>query len=161
MIVKNVIICRVFAAVAALASVSEASVSRVDFLQQYCIDCHGAEKQKGDRRFDGLTEDVSGIEDLEMWQEVLDLLNLGDMPPEDEKQPSVEERLAMIESTTELVTNGLASLSDTGGHSVLRRINSWEYRQTIGDLLDLSISGWNPAKDFPKEVVKHGFDNIG
>jgi len=134
---------------------------RVEFLQQYCIDCHGADKQKGDRRFDGLTENVSGIEDLEMWQEVLDLLNLGDMPPEDEKQPPVEERLAMIESTTELVTNGLASLSDTGGHSVLRRINSWEYRQTIGDLLDLSVSGWNPAKDFPKEVVKHGFDNIG
>ena len=94
---------------------------RVEFLQQYCIDCHGVDKQKGDRRFDGLTENVSGIEDLEMWQEVLDLLNLGDMPPEDEKQPSVEERLAMIESTTELVTNGLAWLSDTGGHSVLRR----------------------------------------
>ncbi|MCH2615625.1 MAG: DUF1587 domain-containing protein, partial [Opitutales bacterium] len=134
---------------------------RFEFLQKYCIDCHGADKQKGNRRFDGLTENVSGIEDLEMWQEVLDLLNLGEMPPEEEKQPPLEERLSMIESITGLVTNGLASLSDTGGHSMLRRINSWEYRQTIGDLLDVNVFAWNPAKDFPKEVVKHGFDNIG
>ena len=66
---------------------------RFEFLQKYCIDCHGADKQKGNRRFDGLTENVSGIEDLEMWQEVLDLLNLGEMPPEEEKQPPLEERV--------------------------------------------------------------------
>ena len=64
-----------------------------------------------------------------MWQEVLDLLNLGEMPPEDEKQPPVEARLAMIESTTELVTNGLASLSDTGGHSVAASIPGSTDRQ--------------------------------
>lgn len=161
MVMRSVAIFWALAASTSFASIFGASLSRVEFLQAYCIDCHGAEKQKGDRRFDGLSETVSGIEDLEMWQEVLDLLNLGDMPPEDEKQPPVAERLAMIESTTELVTYGLAELVETGGHSVLRRINSWEYRQTIGDLLDLNVATWNPAADFPKEVVKSGFDNIG
>jgi len=133
----------------------------VEFLQTYCIKCHGPDKQKGDRRFDRLGETVSGIEDIELWQQILDLLNLGDMPPEDEKQPSVGERAAMIDSTTEMVASELAELSSTGGHSVLRRLNAWEYQQTVGDLLDLNVSAWNPAEDFPEEVVVDGFDNIG
>ncbi|MBT3480246.1 MAG: DUF1592 domain-containing protein [Opitutales bacterium] len=143
-----------------LSSISFGS-SRTEFLQQHCIDCHGPHKEKGDRRLDGLTDEITGLEDIELWQEVLDMLNLGDMPPEDEPQPSIEERTAMIDSTTKLVKTALAELSDTGGHSVLRRINAWEYQQTIRDLLGLNVSAWNPAADFPKEVVKHGFDNIG
>ena len=148
-------------AVAVILTNPISAIPRKEFLQAYCIDCHGPEKQKGDRRFDGLGETDLTLEDLELWQEVLDLLNLGDMPPEDEKQPTVEERAAMIESTTELVTTEMAKMNDSGGHSVLRRINSWEYQHTIGDLLDLNVSAWNPAADFPKEVVKHGFDNVG
>mgnify|MGYP002832901296 CR=1 FL=1 len=132
-----------------------------EFLKQYCIDCHGPEKQKGDRRFDGLGKSNLEISDVEAWQEILDMLNLGDMPPEDVKQPTVAERAAMIESTTKLISTELEKLSDSGGHSVLRRINSWEYQHTIGDLLGLNISAWNPAADFPKEVVKNGFDNVG
>ena len=79
--------------------ISICAMPQNEFLQQYCIDCHGQEKQKGDRRFDGLGKSDLEISDLEAWQEILDMLNLGDMPPEDEKQPTVAERAAMIEST--------------------------------------------------------------
>ncbi len=44
---------------------------------------------------------------------------------------------------------------------MLRRLNSWEYRQTIGDLLGLNVDVWNPAGDFPAEVRVDGFDNNG
>ena len=52
-------------------------------------------------------------------------------------------------------------LRGSGGHSVLRRLNSWEYRQTIGDLLGVNVEIWNPTEDFPEEVKVHGFDNNG
>ena len=135
--------------------------SRVDFLQEHCIKCHGPDKQKADRRFDYLSLTASTTGELELWQEILDMLNLGDMPPEDEPQPSASERAKMIASTTGFVTESLAQLSDSAGHSVLRRLNAWEYRHTIGDLLGLNVSAWNPAEAFPAEVEVDGFDNNG
>ena len=63
----------------------------VDFLNKYCCDCHGEKKQKADRRFDFLTGSVEDFKQQELWQEILDQLNLGEMPPEDERQPSDRE----------------------------------------------------------------------
>ncbi len=48
------------------------------FLETYCIRCHGAEKQKGDRRFDHVTADLSNVENAEAMQEILDQLNLAE-----------------------------------------------------------------------------------
>ena len=45
------------------------------------------EKQKNDIRVDTLGTDLSDHVTLETWQAILDQLNLGEMPPEDEPQP--------------------------------------------------------------------------
>ena len=52
------------------------------FLKQNCFECHGPEKQKNDLRFDTLGIDLSDNRTLEVWQEILDQLNLGEMPPQ-------------------------------------------------------------------------------
>ena len=129
--------------------------ARQAFVQKYCLNCHGPDRQKADRRFDNLGE-LDSLEDLERWQEVVDLLNLEEMPPEDAPQPS-----EMSASLTEFISAEAARLADTGGHSVLRRLNAWEYRQTVGNLLGLNVEAWNPAADFPAEVLVDGFDNNG
>ena len=41
------------------------------FLKQFCLECHGAEKQKGDYRFDTLGADLSDLKTLEVWQGIL------------------------------------------------------------------------------------------
>ena len=89
------------------------------------------------------------------------MLNLGDMPPEDERQPPEDERARVIAQLTQQIAIARIELKGTGGHSVLRRLNSWEYRQTIGDLLGLNVEVWNPAEEFPEEIKVHGFDNNG
>ena len=58
------------------------------FLKQYCYKCHGPEKQKAMRRFDSLPPAIRDFRQQEQWQEIVDQLNLGEMPPEGEKQPS-------------------------------------------------------------------------
>ena len=131
------------------------------FLKLNCIRCHGSEKQKADRRFDTLPVKIKALDDLERYQEIVDQLNLGNMPPEDESQLSAQERAKIIELLTLQIRSARMELSDSGGHSVLRRLNSWEYRQTIGDLLGINVDVWNPAEDFPEEVKVHGFDNNG
>ena len=52
------------------------------FLKQHCIRCHGDNKQKADRRFDTLPTAIKKLDDLERYQEIVDQLNLGNMPPE-------------------------------------------------------------------------------
>ena len=131
------------------------------FLEKYCIQCHGDQKQKADRRFDTLSSKIETLDDLGRYQEVVDQLNLESMPPEGKPQPSPSERLVMIDVLTHRIENAHAELNASGGHSVLRRLNAWEYRQTIGDLLGLNVDVWNPSEDFPEEVVVDGFDNNG
>ena len=149
-----------------LAFIAGSSIAGADemtsaFLKKHCIRCHGADKQKADRRFDTLAAQISKPDDLERYQEILDQLNLSSMPPEDEFQPSAGERAKMIDYLTRKLTAAQAELNTTGGHSVLRRLNSWEYQKTIGELLGLNVDVWNPAEDFPAEVKVHGFDNNG
>ena len=131
------------------------------FLKNYCFKCHRPEKQEAHRRFDQLLPAITKLEELESWQEILDQLNLGDMPPEKEKQPAKTDVLAVIKSITESIAEAHPRLAGKGQHTALRRMNSWEYRHTIGDLLGLNISAWNPTENFPPEVKVDGFDNIG
>lgn len=129
------------------------------FIKQYCIKCHGVEEQNGDRRFDALTAAIKTPDDALLWQEILDQLNQGAMPPEDERQPQKEELLATVDAITQSVADARERFKGTGTHTVLRRLNSFEYRHTIGDLLGLNVAGWNPTADFPPENRIGGFDN--
>ncbi|MGY8769969.1 MAG: DUF1592 domain-containing protein [Pirellulales bacterium] len=131
------------------------------FLQKHCIRCHGSQKQKADRRFDTLPTQIKKLDDLESFQEIVDQLNLESMPPEDEPQPTAEERGKMVAHLTQQLKTAQAELHTSGGHSVLRRLNSWEYRQTLGELLGLNVDVWNPAEEFPAEEIVNGFDNNG
>ncbi len=129
------------------------------FVKQYCIKCHGAQEQEGDRRFDALTAEIKTPDNALLWQEILDQLNQGAMPPEDEPQPDKAELLAAVDAITQAVADATQRFKGTGAHTVLRRLNSFEYSHTIGDLLGLNVAGWNPTADFPPEVRAEGFDN--
>ena len=61
------------------------------FLEEHCLKCHGEEKQKGDIRLDTLSRDFTKGEFAIIWQDVSDMLVLGDMPPEDEPRPTPQE----------------------------------------------------------------------
>ena len=131
------------------------------FLQKHCNRCHGSQQQKADRRFDTLPVEINDRDDLEKYQEIVDQLNLESMPPESEPQPQPAERARVVDYMTRQITAARNRLKATGGHSVFRRLNSWEYRQTIGDLLGLNVDVWNPAENFPSEVTVQGLDNNG
>ncbi|MFP6657554.1 MAG: c-type cytochrome domain-containing protein, partial [Pirellulales bacterium] len=67
-------------------------------LEKHCVRCHGPEKSKAELRLDQLDQldqldpDLFAGHDTEHWEEVYNQLNIGDMPPEDEEQPTREER---------------------------------------------------------------------
>ena len=150
-----------FALLGFLVQFSLAKTMPRDFLNNYCTQCHGEEKQKADRRFDMLSSSITDFREQELWQEIVDQLNLGEMPPDDEKQPTEAERLAVIESITNGISHAREKFSGISNHTVLRRLNKFEYTNTVSDLLGLNTESWNPAADFPADVIVDGFDNDG
>ncbi len=60
------------------------------FFESNCVKCHNAEKKKGGinvRQYSGFTP-----ENATHWQDILDNVQRGDMPPEEEAQPSDGDR---------------------------------------------------------------------
>ncbi|MCB1123786.1 MAG: DUF1592 domain-containing protein, partial [Verrucomicrobiae bacterium] len=130
------------------------------FLQKHCLECHGEKKQKGDRRFDQLTPEFHDLETAWAWEEILDMLNLGDMPPEDEPQPRSEEKLAMVGWITQALETVHATRAEQD-RIHMRRLNAVEYRNTIRDLLHLNMDSFDPTDSFPADEEVDGFQNLG
>ena len=132
-----------------------------EFVSEYCIGCHGEEKQKGDRRLDGLSANVFDESNLTMLEEALDMLNLGDMPPDEKKvrQPSQKETRQMIDWLTGRLTVAADYRSPVS--TVMRRLNRFEYVNTLRDLLGVHTESFDATFDFPEDSKVDGFDNNG
>jgi hypothetical protein len=130
------------------------------FLKQHCIGCHGAEKQKGEIRFDNLGKDLSKIQNLEIWQGMLDQLNLGEMPPKKEPQPSQAQAKIAIDLLTQRLALAYEEAKSTGGQTVLRRLNRHELRNTFRDLLFLKGAEYRPDAAGSRLVDNNGNGSV-
>lgn len=128
------------------------------FLAKYCVGCHGPSKQKADLRVDKLDPDMVHGSDTDMWQEVLDLINVSEMPPKEAKaQPKRAERQVIVEALTASLRKAMEAKRSTGGRNVLRRLTAYEYNNTLRDLLGLDL---RYATDLPPEgAAQEGFKN--
>ncbi len=62
------------------------------FLAEHCYSCHGEKKQKADFTVHDIDGLISNGKDAVRWEKILEMISLGDMPPEDEPQPSKVDR---------------------------------------------------------------------
>lgn len=129
-------------------------------LKSHCVRCHGAEKQEARIRLDTLSTDL--IKDraaAEYWHEVRNVLNAGEMPPEDEPPLSGEQRETVLNWVSDAIEKAVDAQRSTGGRVVLRRLNRVEYQNTMFDLLGLDM---DYARDLPPDAVSSdGFLNNG
>lgn len=153
-----------FAAMLSIPSLSAAEVPH-DFekevkplLEKFCIRCHGDRKQKGEVRLDELDPDIINGKDAEKWHAALDVINTADMPPEDVKQPSDEERRKIVEWMT--LNLKLAKEKKRGeAKTVVRRLTRDQYNNSLQELLGLDVDF---SKTLPPEAKSHmGFTNAG
>ncbi|WP_419189807.1 DUF1592 domain-containing protein [Stieleria marina] len=131
------------------------------FLSTHCMRCHGADAQKGDRRFDWLDGSIADENVLVDYQDILDQLNLGEMPPADEKQPSDTSRRRVIQWLTRRIEMHHQMRSTAHGVTALRRLNAREYSNTVRDLLHLNMQMFDPTATFPKDETVEHLDNNG
>lgn len=127
------------------------------FLKQHCERCHGPKKQNGQVRFDEFSLGITSNDSAQRWQDVLDILNAGDMPPEDEPQPSSDDLEQVLDSLTGTLLTARKRLTDHGGEIAMRRLNRREYANTIRDLFGFEI----PADMIPEDNEAETFDTVG
>ena len=129
------------------------------FFKQHCIQCHGAEKQKGKLRLDSEDWYLPKENKLELWQEIIDRIDSGEMPPEGETRPTAAKRQAILSHMRTLLLKATAKAKPK--QVLLRRLNRTQYRNTIRDLLHLDLTVKDPTEAFPSDDKLEGFDNLG
>ncbi|MEQ1860943.1 MAG: DUF1592 domain-containing protein [Chthoniobacteraceae bacterium] len=144
------------------APAAEAPQARLDekhraFFKDYCVGCHNAEKQKGKLRLDDISFGIGTIENAERWQKILNALNSGEMPPEDETQPEKARKTEFLDDLAGTLVIARKVLGDAGGQIAMRRLNRREYKNTIRDLLGVEID----VRDLPADGGTGSFDTVG
>lgn len=125
--------------------------------QETCVSCHGPEKQKGKFRVDDLPFEIKDIETAEKWQKVLNQMNSGDMPPEDEKQPANAAKADFLDDLANVMVAARRTLGDQNGVITMRRLNRREYKNTLRELLGVDVN----VSDLPADSGAGGFDTVG
>ncbi|MDG1891744.1 MAG: DUF1592 domain-containing protein, partial [Verrucomicrobiota bacterium] len=124
------------------------------FLKAYCQPCHNAEKMKSGVRVDYLDGMLKEAQ-LKLWEHILELVDQGDMPPEESDQPSDRER-ALIK---DWIVEGLhlARTREVATHGTVRRLTVPQYQHALRDLLGVDE---NFTERLPPDAVSEdGFRN--
>jgi hypothetical protein len=131
------------------------------FLGKYCLECHDADVQKGDRTFEKFELPLKSVNDLIEARDIIDQLTLKEMPPKKADQPKDDERLAMIRALRDGTVAAYNKLQSTGSRTVIRRLSSREYENTLAMLFGRRVDTLGLTADFPKEKTSEHMDTIG
>ena len=142
---------------AAAAPQAAIDVRHRQLLETHCQRCHGADAQESGVRVDDLPLVIDTIAAAERWQKVLNVLNSGDMPPEDERQPERATKADFLDDLATAMVTARKVLADQGGRIAMRRLNRREYKSTLHNLLGVEID----VSDLPADTSPLAFDTVG
>jgi hypothetical protein len=126
-------------------------------LNRYCYRCHNEDDANGEV---DLAKDKNPrliFDNAVVWRRALQQIESEQMPPEDVKQPTREERELIVRFLRETLDRLDCDGEIDPGNPMVRRLNRVEYDRSIRFLtgLDLDI-----AKSFPPDATSYGFENI-
>ncbi len=132
-----------------------------EFLEKYCLDCHGEDVKKAGRNFEKFELPLKSEADIIATKEIIDQLTLKEMPPKKADHPSDDERLAMLRVLRESTAAARDKITSTGARTVMRRLSSREYENTLAVLFGRRVDTLGLTASFPKEKTSQHIDTIG
>ena len=132
--------------------------SHRSLFETYCYECHDSVIEEGEVNLETISFNIGeNIESAELWQKILNSLNSGEMPPEEEPQiPNAEKTVFLDDLSNQLVV-ARKLLSDSGGKITMRRLNRREYANTIEHLTGASVD----VSNLPADGGAGTFDTVG
>ncbi len=128
--------------------------------KQYCHKCHSEERTEAEINLAAIATWTDVRKDSRTWEKVGEMLGSGQMPPEEERQPTDAERMQLRKWVSGYLTVEAKARAGDPGRVVLRRLSNAEYTYTIRDLTE--IDSLDPAREFPIDgAAGEGFTNTG
>ncbi|MFT5528235.1 MAG: hypothetical protein ACI9HK_006224, partial [Pirellulaceae bacterium] len=123
-------------------------------LTKFCFRCHNAEQMKSGIRVDVLN---GGLDDRQifLWEDILEQVGDEAMPPEDELQPSTDQRQQLTAWADKTINAAKARQREKNGS--VRRLTISQYRNTLRNLLGIEDDLTDVLP--PDSVSKDGFLN--
>lgn len=148
----------VLAFFALLGSVFAAQKDEVDqFVSKYCVDCHDSETKKANLDLTALKWDLNSA--FSTWALVDDRVARGEMPPAKKKRPAEADLRSFTNYLSKALLESDRAKVTTEGRATKRRLNRYEYEETLRDLLSLPYLS---VKNFlPEDRESHLFNKIG
>jgi len=132
------------------------------FLKDHCLRCHGAKRANAGLRLDQLTTDFNAPNVAERWKEVVDMINLGTMPPEDEPRPTPDEFEPVVSWINSGLRDAERAARNAGGRIPMRRLNRIEFTNSVRDLFHMDPEVLAPlVEELPGDGKAEGFDRLG
>jgi hypothetical protein len=126
-------------------------------LNEYCFDCHADGANKGGIAFDEFKSDQSVLTNHTLWLAVLKNVRSGLMPPPKKSRPTAAEQTRLVD-WIKYGDFGIDPAHPNPGRVTVRRLNRFEYRNTIRDLIGVD---YDTTTEFPPDDTGYGFDDIG
>ncbi|MCH7815542.1 MAG: DUF1592 domain-containing protein [Proteobacteria bacterium] len=127
-------------------------------VDQYCVACHNQAYSNAGVELDGL--DMGQIStDAETWERVIRKLRSRAMPPPASPRPDETGYRSLIAWLEDQIDSAAAQRPNPGRTETFHRLNRFEYKAAIGDLLglDIDVESMLPVDN----TFDAGFDNNG
>jgi len=133
--------------------------SVVPALRATCLDCHSTQKTKGGVNLEPLLSDPQVESEYALWEKVRQVVEAGEMPPEDADELLPTEKTTLLTWVTTALTEVANRNAGDPGPVTLRRLTNFEYTNTLRDLTSVDLQ---LAKEFaPDGGGGEGFSNLG
>ena len=129
------------------------------FAKKYCQSCHNKKQAKGELDLTRYTNDREVTSDFRRWNNVVEFIRKGEMPPSDKLQPTLEDRNAIVGTIESILLVEAKKNAGDPGVVLPRRLSNAELDLSIRDLTGMAIKA---TTEFPVDPAGgEGFDNTG
>lgn len=130
-----------------------------DFLKANCVTCHDASSKSGGLDFTALSFNLADAKTFAAWVKVHDRVRDGEMPPKEMPRPPASYQTKFLGALAAPMIAADEARERRDGRSVWRRMNRYEYENTLRDLLD---APWLQIKEMlPEDGERYRFNKVG
>ncbi|MBA3937836.1 MAG: DUF1592 domain-containing protein [Planctomycetes bacterium] len=152
--------CLLALAAVAVLPAADLPAGAHSFLEHQCFDCHDADSKKGGLDLTATPFSPDDARNAALWVAVHDRVRDGEMPPKKKKErPEPAAQQAFLATLTPPLVAADLAREARDGRAIWRRLNRYEYENTLRDLLQ---APWLQVKTIlPEDGEAHRFNKSG
>jgi hypothetical protein len=145
-------------AVASTVAAAEPFAPAAAFIDKHCASCHNDIDKESGLDLTSLAFTPGDRANLDLWVRIHDRVQAGEMPPAKKPRPAPADATAFLAALARPITAYENDVSAREGRATRRRLNGYEYENTVRDLFN---APWLQVKGlFPEDGEAQRFNKL-